>query len=95
MTPGSVGVISLRSKNDRRSYFLMSLKTGRRVHARQWIVLHITESVTDSLAQFSANEGINDMVGREMLFEWKPGDPILLQPNYEEMIPPSNHTANE
>ena len=30
-----------------------------------------------------------------MLFEWNPGYPILLQPDYEEVIPPSNNTTNE
>ena len=30
-----------------------------------------------------------------MLFKWESGDPILLQPNYGKLIPPSNHTANQ
>ena len=59
----------------------MSLDTGRRIHARQWNVLHINESVIGKVEQLAANEGINGMVDGKMLFEWNPGDPILLQPD--------------
>ena len=30
-----------------------------------------------------------------MLFEWKPGGPIMLKPNYNEVITPSNHITNK
>ena len=45
MTPMSVVGIALRPKNDRGSYYFISLNTGRRIHVRQWTVLHTTESV--------------------------------------------------
>ena len=45
MTPRILGGIALRPKNDRGSYYFMSLDTGRRIHARQWTILHITKSV--------------------------------------------------
>ena len=35
MMPRSVGGITIRPKNYRGSYYLMSLKTGRIFHARQ------------------------------------------------------------
>ena len=35
------------------------------------------------------------MVDGDILFEWNTGDPILLQPDYKQMIPPSNQTTNE
>ena len=69
MTPRSLGGISLRPKNDRGSYYFMSLETGRRINARKWTVLHITESVIVRLEEFSANERINAMVYGEMIFE--------------------------
>ena len=45
MTPMSVVGIALRPKNDRGSYYFISLNAGRRIHVRQWTVLHTTESV--------------------------------------------------
>ena len=45
MMPRSIGGIALRPKNDRGSYYFMSLETGIRIHARQWTVLHSTELV--------------------------------------------------
>ena len=35
------------------------------------------------------------MVDGEILFEWNTGDPILLQHDDKQMIPPSNQTTNE
>ena len=35
------------------------------------------------------------MLDGEILFEWNPGNRILLQPDYKEVLPPSNHTTNE
>ena len=43
MTPRNVVSIALRHKNDRVSYYFMSLETGRIIHARQWTVLYVTE----------------------------------------------------
>ena len=88
MTPRSVDGIALRPKNDRGSYYFMSLEIGRRIHAWQWTVLHVTESVIGRVDQLSANEGINVMVDGEMLFGCNPGYPELLQPNYKEVISP-------
>ena len=45
MTPRSVGDIALIPKNYKGLYYLMLLDTGIRIHARQWTVLHFTESV--------------------------------------------------
>ena len=73
----------------------MSLKTGRKIDTRKWIVLHVTESIIGKAEQLAADKGINEMVYGEMIFEWKPGDPILLQPYYEKFIPISNHATNE
>ena len=49
MTPRSVGRITLRTKNDRGSYYFMPIKTSMRIHARQRNVLHLTESVIGRL----------------------------------------------
>ena len=73
----------------------MSLKIGRRINVRQWNVLHVTELVIKLVEQISADEDINDMVDGEILFEWEPGEPILLQPDYEEVTPSLNHAVNE
>ena len=35
------------------------------------------------------------MLDGDILFEWKPGDPIILKPDYKEVIPPLNHTTSE
>ena len=93
MTPGSMGIITIRSKNDRGSYYFMSLETGRIIHARQWTVLYVIESMIDRVEQLASDEGINEIVDGDMLFEWNPGEPILLQPYYKEVVPPSNHTT--
>ena len=55
MTPRSLGGIALRPKNDRGSYYFMSLDTGRRIHARQWTILQITESVIGKVYQLATN----------------------------------------
>ena len=78
----SVGGIVLRPKNYRGSYYFMSLKTGRRIHVRQWNVLHITESVICRVEKLAVGKGTNGIVDGDMLFEWKPRDPILLKPDY-------------
>ena len=72
MMPRSMGGIKLISKNERGSYYFMSIDTGRIIHVRQWTVLHITESVIGMVEQLSADMGINEMLDGEMLFEWKP-----------------------
>ena len=95
MNPRSMGGISLINKNDRGSYYFMLLETGIIIHARQWTVLHATESVIGRVNQLAADEGINKIVDEDILFQWNPGDPIILQPNYEEVISPLNHTINE
>ena len=59
MTPKSVGGTALIPKNYRGSYYFVSLKTGRRVHARQWNILHITESVIGMAEQLAPDEEIN------------------------------------
>ena len=60
----------------------MSLKTGIIIHAGQWTVLHVTESVIVRVEKLAGNKAINEMSDGDMLFEWKPGYPILLQPDY-------------
>ena len=95
MTPRSLGGIALRTKHDRVSYYFISLETGKSICARQGTVLNVTESVIYIVEQIAAKKGINEMVDGEMLFEWKPGDSIQFQPNYKEVIPPSNHSTNE
>ena len=35
------------------------------------------------------------MVNVEILFEWDPGEIILIQPYYEEVKPPLHNTVNE
>ena len=59
----------------------MSINKGRIIHARQWNILHVTESVTSRVYQLAANERINEMVDGEIIFEWNTRDPILLQPD--------------
>ena len=66
----------------------ISLETGGIIHVMQWTVLHITESVIIRVEQLDTDKGINEMLDGEMLFECNPGDPILLQPGYKEVIPP-------
>ena len=51
----------------------MSINTGRIIHARKWTVLHVTESVMVRVEKLSSDEGINEMVDGEILFEWNPG----------------------
>ena len=46
----------------------MSLDTEIIIHARQWTVLYVTESVIGRVEQLSTNKGINEMVDGEMLF---------------------------
>ena len=55
MTPRSVVGIALKPKNDRGSYYFMSLKTGIIIHTRQWNVLHVTKLVIYRVAQLAAN----------------------------------------
>ena len=68
MTPWSVGIIETGTKDDIGSYYFMSLKTGRRINAREWTVLHVTEFVTYRVEQLDIDEGINEMMDREILF---------------------------
>ena len=56
----------------------MSIDTGRIIHARKLTVLHVIESVIGRVKKLSADEGINEMVDGEILFEWNPGEPIIL-----------------
>ena len=73
----------------------MSLDTGRRNNANKWTILHVTESLIVRVDQLASDEGINEIVDGDILFEWKTGYPIILQPNYKEVIPSSNHTTND
>ena len=73
----------------------MPLKTGIRIHARQWTVLNFTYLIIDRLQKIAADKGIGEMVDGEMLFEWDPGEPILLQTDYQEVAPPLHHTVNK
>ena len=61
----------------------MSLEIGRITNARQWNVLHVTESVICRVNKLATDEGINEMVDGDMLSEWNPGDLIMLQPGYK------------
>ena len=63
-----MGGITLRSKNERVSFYFMSLETGRRIHARQWTVLHFTKLVINREEQIYSDKGINEIVGGDMLF---------------------------
>ena len=51
----------------------MPLKTGRRIHAGQWIVLIFTKLVIDRVEKPATDEGIDKLVDIEMIFEWEPG----------------------
>jgi hypothetical protein len=42
----SVAAIALRPRNNRGSYYFMSLRTGKRIHAKKWIELPVTDEVT-------------------------------------------------
>ena len=84
-----------RPKKDRESYYFVSLETVKMNYARQWIVLHVTESVIGRAEKLATKKRINEMVDGKMLFEWKPEDPILLQHNSEQVITQSNHITNE
>ena len=68
MTPRSVGDIALIPKNYKGLYYLMSLDTGIRIHARQWTVLHFTKLVINRAEQIYSDKGINEIVGGDMLF---------------------------
>ena len=37
----------------------MSLRIGRRIYAKQWTILHVTESVIGRVEKLAAKEGIN------------------------------------
>ena len=95
MAPRSVGGNTLIPKNDRDLYYFVSLDTGRRNNANKWTILHVTESLIVRVDQLASDEGINEIVDGDILFEWKTGYPIILQPNYKEVIPSSNHTTND
>ena len=82
-------------KNNRGIYYFISLKTGIRIHSRHWVILHVTKLVIGRKSQFADDEGINEMVDGEMLFELDPGEPIFLQSNYEEATLPLNFSLNE
>ena len=43
MTPRSIGGIALTPKNDRGSYYFMSLEVGKIIHARKWTFLNVTK----------------------------------------------------
>ena len=88
MTPRSMGGIVLIPKNNRGRFYFYVTKTGIRIHARKWTVLHDTESVIDRVEKLASDKGINEMVDEEMLFEWNPGDPVLFQHYEKEVIPP-------
>jgi hypothetical protein len=59
MKSRSVGGIALRPKNDRGSYYFMSLRTGRRIHATRWTELPITDEVIQRVDDLASNDGIN------------------------------------
>ena len=59
MIPQSVGRISLKTTNYRGSYYFMPLKTERIIHARQWTVLHVTESVIDRVEKIADSKDID------------------------------------
>ena len=77
MKSRSVRAIALRPRNTMGSYFFMFQRTGRMIHAEQWIELHVNYNVVQRVHELADTDGIPDMVGGQYLFEWEPGIPIL------------------
>ena len=69
----SVGAIALRPKNSRGSYYFMSLATGKQIHSNNWVELPITQAVIDRVEYLATQEGLDDLVDGELIFEWAPG----------------------
>ena len=51
-----VGVISLRSSNERRGYYFMSLATGKQLHSFIWTELTINDQVISRIKYFYTKE---------------------------------------
>ena len=52
----TTAVITLRRSNERGGNYLMSLKTGRRLHSYQWQELSITKKVIDCVEEMVTAE---------------------------------------
>ena len=70
MTHRSVGGIALITKNYRGLYYVISLKTRIITHKREWTALYFTKLVIFREEQLAADEGIDEILHGENIFEW-------------------------
>ena len=52
----SVGEVALNPSNERGGYYLMSLRTGRKLHGFIWTELTITEEVTTMVEELGKED---------------------------------------
>ena len=73
----SVGAIALRPRNNRGSYYFMSLESKRKLHATQWTELPVTDAVKARVEALAIEDDVEEMKDGELNFEWAPGQPII------------------
>eukprot|EP00957_Ditylum_brightwellii_P084668 6438251-Ditylum_brightwellii.AAC.1 len=57
----------------------MSLKTGHRFHSNAWTELPPTQDVVNWAHEIAEKEKQSTMAKDELVFEWNPGEDILLK----------------
>ena len=72
-----LGVIALRPENEQVGYYVMSLTTGKKLHAFICTELIINGQVINRLNYLVTNEKQPDMTMGYPVFEWIPGIPII------------------
>jgi len=68
-TPG----IALYESNEEDGFYFMSLATGKRVNARKWVPLPITDDVVARVSELADTQKQGALVNNQPTFEWAPG----------------------
>ena len=89
MKSGTVGTITLRASNEYDSYYVMSLRTGRKLTSSKWTKLPIPDEVIHRVHDMSRQEQQPNTTKDGTVFEWDPeisidGDVVVIENNIIE-----------
>ena len=86
--PRSVGAIALYpSGNAQKTWYFMSLTTGKRLHRRNWTILPMGQEIIEQVHKLADTEGRKNIVNN-LSFEWRPGE------NMNDVIEQGSGTGN-
>eukprot|EP00957_Ditylum_brightwellii_P041991 3179561-Ditylum_brightwellii.AAC.1 len=72
----------------------MSLKTGQRFHSNAWTELPPTRDVINRVPEIAEKEKQPTMSKDELVFEWNPGEEILLKDEIDRVSSNNQNGAN-